>query len=343
MKKFFIKVTLVAVSLAMALPCAAQEWPKQLVYGAYSKLSDSYPPTIGLAQLITKYTPTKCIIRSYAGGTPGLAALVKGDIDLWGMNQYGEYQAYYGLGAFKDKPQNIRLVSSVFTGGLAFGVRPNSGINKIEDLAGKRVMCLWVSEFTNDTDKTILEYYGLWDKITRVRYVRFSEIVDAMTDKTVEAFGQAVGAGYTLQIKEAAGLKWLPVSDGAINHVTKKIRTAVKYVFPPSLLKMYDMPPNTVFNSWAYQFSQVCKAELPDYVVYEIVKAIYEKGHVDEVKMLSYHLEEVNLKAAAGGGDGGFEVPYHKGAIKYFKEKGVWTAADAAKQKELLASRGFTE
>ena len=341
MKKIFIIGIVLAVNLALALPSGAEEWPKQIIYGSYSKGSDSYPPTVGLCHLITKYTPSKAIIREYAGGTPGLSAMVKGDVDLWAMNQYGEYQAYFGTGTWKGKPQNIRLIACTFLGGQAYGVRPGGGIDKMEDLAGKRVMCLWVSEFTNDTNKAILEYYGLWDKITKVRYVKFSEIVDAMTDKTADAFGQAVGAGYTIQIKESVGIKWLPLSDGAIKHVIKSVKTATKYTFGPELLRMYDMPLSTVFNTWAYQHALACKPNLPEHIVYGILKAIYEKGHIDEVKMLSYHLPEMNLEYAAGSS--GFEVPFHKGAIKYFKEKGVWTAAAEAKQKELLAKRGFKD
>lgn len=71
-------------------------------------------------------------------------------------------------------------------------------------------------------------------------------------------------------------------------------------------------------------------------MAYEMVKALYE--HQQE--FLAYHPTTRFWSIEANTAENLFH-PFSLGTVKYFKEKGVWTAEKEAKQKQLLAEAGW--
>lgn len=72
-----------------------------------------------------------------------------------------------------------------------------------------------------------------------------------------------------------------------------------------------------------------CRGDLPDDLVYEVMKAIFD--HVEE--LLPVHpvakIWTANPVAFA-------VLPFHTGAVKYYKERKLWTDELEKKQKQLL-------
>ncbi len=78
----------------------------------------------------------------------------------------------------------------------------------------------------------------------------------------------------------------------------------------------------------------LCGGYLPDDLVYEVMKAIF--NHVEE--LLPVHpIARIWVENPVVGTP---VLPYHPGAIRYYKEKKMWTEALENKQKQLLAELG---
>jgi len=71
---------------------------------------------------------------------------------------------------------------------------------------------------------------------------------------------------------------------------------------------------------------------MPDFVAYGILAAIYDGNHLEEVRNLSKHLTDASIEKSVEK----FWIPFHPGAVKYYKDRGVWTKETEARQKELL-------
>jgi TRAP transporter TAXI family solute receptor len=336
-KRVLLLVLLVAPSLGYA--ATTEKWPSAIVIGSFGKGSSSYPTNVALARLVSKYAPANGVVREYAGGTPGLEALVRGEIDTWAIGQNDFYNAYYGSGFWKGKPQDIRLlIGTWFYGPLGFGVRPGEGIRTLKDLAGKKCMVKSFLPYQNDANERILRKAGVWEKIKAVEMASTGEIVPAMREKTVDCFEWSIAAPYTLEIKQSVGLDWISLTEeeaGAINGIPG----LVPWTAPRWVLDMYGYPADKVLRSFGYAQGVAIRSDMPDYVAYGILKAVYGGNNLNEFRSLSKDLTDASAKLAVQD----FWLPFHAGAVRFYKEKGVWTAEMEKRQKEFLAKRGFAK
>jgi len=314
-----------------------EEWPEQIIWGAWPKTAAIYPSCCAEAQLISKYTPSKCLLREYAGGIPGLTALEEGTIDIWPLAYYDLVNAYYGTGPFEGKPMDIRALHGFAFTQLCFGVRPDEGINSVSDLAGKRVAQL-VIPWNNELNKYVREFYGVRDTDVKLVTVAGAEgaTVDAMIDKTIDAVFGSVRGGWTHQIRESVGLKWLPISEEAAEYATSRVVGTMPFLLRESTKEMQGIPLEEDFLVVAGLAPIAVRSDLPDYIAYGILDGIYAPGHIDEVSMLGPIVEDIREWQEVEG-QWPFFIPFHPGAVQYFKDTMIWTEKYEQRQQELLA------
>ena len=101
--------------------------------------------------------------------------------------------------------------------------------------------------------------------------------------------------------------------------------------------KIYgDMIDNKDLVSAGVIDTIICRGDLPEDLMYGVVKAIFD--HVEE--LLPIHpvarVWVANPVASA-------VVPFHAGAVKYYREKKIWTDELEKKQRQLLADLGASK
>lgn len=335
--RVLLLMLLVTPSLGYAAP--TEKWPAAILIGSFVKGSGSYPTNVAIARLVSKHAPAKGVVREYAGGTPGFEALMRGEIDTWAIGQNDLHHAYHGSGFWKGKPQDIRLlIGTWYYGPLGFGVRPGEGIRTLKDLAGKTCMVKSFLPYQNDANERILRKAGVWEKIRVVEMASTMEIVPAMREKKVDCFEWAIAAPYALEIKKSVGLDWISLTKeeaGAVDGMPG----LVPWVAPRWVLDMFGYPADKVLRSFAFVQGVAVRAEMPEHVAYGILKAVYSGNNLDEVRSLATDLSHSSAKLAVKDS----WLPFHSGAVKFYKEQGIWTAEMETRQKEYLAKRGFAK
>ncbi len=276
MKRYLLTMMIVLLGLLVSVSIvtsatAAEKWPSPVMIGSFSKGSASYPVNVAIAQLISKYTPSKAVVREYAGGTPGTEALVRGDIHTWSQGQGDFINAYYGTGFWKDKPQDIRLLIGIwFLGPIGLGIRPKEGINSVKDLAGKRCMVRSLIPFQNLVAETVMKHAGVWDKATIVEMATTSDIAPSMIEKKVDTYIWAIGGAYSLEIKTAVGIDWISFTEEEQRAAVAAVPGVVAWTAPRWILDMYGYPPNKVLRSVAYCFAYAVRPDMPDAGGYQL-------------------------------------------------------------------------
>jgi TRAP transporter TAXI family solute receptor len=280
--------------------------------------------TYGLGASLSKVLATAGIqsrVQPSSGTTTMIPLIQSGEIDFGFANAAEVYDAFHGVGTFDKRPNaKLRMVGVIFPLKAGLMVRANSGINSIKDMKGKTIAYgLTSQEIVRKTIDAMLATGGLTVKDLKTVLVPnvirgVDELVSGRVDITVFAIGSAKVSEADAAI--SGGIKFVPLEN------TPAALAGLKKEFPTGYLATLQPAPNLA------GVKQAQTAMFYDYTFFANadVKA-------DRVKQITKLIAENKTALAAGqpnfrGLDPqrmytDIDVPYHEGAVAYYKEKGI--------------------
>jgi TRAP transporter TAXI family solute receptor len=267
----------------------------------------------GISSLLTKYAGVEAAAASVdncklLGAKKSDVAMVIADTG---------YDAYKGQAMFK-KPLPLKTLTVLYPHMNHVVTLEGKGIKKVADLKGKRVSTGAPGSGTEVIAIRILEAAGLNpDKDIKKDRLGASESSGALKDGKIDAYfwSGGVPTASVLDIAASPGisLALIPHADLVDKMNAKFGPIYYKAVIPK---KVYtgvnvDTPVSAVGNLL------MCHQDMDEQLAYAIVKTIFE--HLPELVAIHKEANHITLKE---GGSNRF-VPYHKGAARFFKEKGI--------------------
>jgi TRAP transporter TAXI family solute receptor len=292
-----------------------------------------------MSDLITKYVGIKTVPEA---GSPGknVILLHKKGAELALGDTNVSYLSARGLEDYKDYGKmNIRLLftNSVPTP-FAFLTRRDANIRSVTDLKGKKVMCIYTPNPTftvggnmlfeavgmTRADVTPVSYSGHQEGDTALKERRIAAYIHVQTVTSIIPFIQELNTEVPLRI--------VGVPEEKLNAVLPKYpyfdKATLRAKIYGELIDNKDMVGAGLVDV------MLSGGHLPEDLVYEVMKAIF--NHVEE--LLPVHpIVKVWVENPLSMTP---VVPYHAGAIKYYKEKKMWTESLEDKQKQLLLELG---
>lgn len=277
-----------------------------------------------IAKVIADHTDLRAVVQAQAAEAVSAVGDNTTDFglsDSFDVTFYTDGTKYYR----KQGPhKTLRYVASLIPFRVAMFVRANSDIHSIHDLKGKSVPGGFQTQRTIGTTlAALLANGGLTYKdvnmVPTTNVVRAAEDFDSgKTDVLFFALGSAA-------VKQAAatvgGIRALPLdtSPAAIKRVEAALPGAyVIHVKPAPNLDGITKPTAVIaFNMVLY-----ASAKVPDDVVYQVTKAIYQNKK--ELMATFRPFAAFNPKRMAVPVK---DVPYAPGAVKFYKEMGLLTHA----------------
>ena len=272
----------------------------------------------GIASILTKYAGVEAAAEVTAASVDNckLIAAKKSDMGLI-MADTG-YDAYKGLGNFKGKPLPLRILTVLYPNLMHVVTVDGKGIKKVADLKGKRVSTGAPGSGTEVKALRVLEAGGINpNKDIKKDRLGAGESGGAMKDGKIDAYfwDGGVPTSSVLDLAASPGIKMVLIShDDLVDKMTEKYGPVYyKSIIPKKVYTgiEYDTGVAAVGNLL------MCHQDMDEKLAYDIVKTIFE--HLKELAAI--HKEALNINLKEGGGSKA--VPYHKGAAKYFKEKGI--------------------
>jgi TRAP transporter TAXI family solute receptor len=280
-----------------------------------------YPLGGGMAAVLSKYVPGMQATAEVTGGSVANLQLIGTGKPYLAMTMVDAgLDAYKGQDKFTGKPVPVRTLMVMYPNRMHVVSIEGRGVAKMADLKGKRVSTGSGGSATEVMAFRVIEAAGLdKDKDMKRERLGVAESANALKDGKIDAFFW-VGGLPTAAVSDLAYSPGTKIK--MIDHADLVGKMNQKY----GNLYVQDRIPKETYKGMEADNRQatvmnllVAHQNMDETTAYNILKAVFE--HRDE--LIRVHKEAENFKlenqktAAAGG------IPWHPGAIRYFKEKGV--------------------
>jgi TRAP transporter TAXI family solute receptor len=310
------------VTLAASLTLSAQA--ETLRVGTNQQGSLFYSLGTALSKVMVEKTDNQYRVSPYAGSSTYIPMLNSGRLEFGFANGGEATFAYLGTESFdRGANENLRLVGVMIATQTSFAVPSDSSAKTMEDLAGMRVPSGYNSGRT-------FHYYseaafgsssiGI-DDTKKVPMPNFVSAITALSENRVDAalVPMNAGAGQKAMATMPNGWRYLSLDDSekARAEAAKNLPSARIVSVSPSDSKTGVVADPT--NMIEVDFYLITGAHVSDEVVYDLVKTM--ASSTDELGNAFGAFKRYSLKNMVQEN----VVPYHDGAVKAFKELGVWS------------------
>ncbi|MEJ5348274.1 MAG: TAXI family TRAP transporter solute-binding subunit [Desulfosoma sp.] len=283
-----------------------------------------YPTGGAICKMINDKRDTygiRCTVEATGGSVFNINAVLAGDLEFGIAQSDRQYQAVKGEAEWKDKgPQkDLRAVFSLHPEAVTLVAAEDAGIKTLADLKGKRVNIgnPGSGQLQNSID--VLTAFGMdWQKDIKAEQAKAAEAPGLLQDGRIDAFFYTVGHP-SGAIKEATAghrkVRFVPIEGAPVDALIQKYPYYAKAIIPISL---YEGAGNKEdVSTVGVKATFVTSAKTPDDVVYAIVKEIFD--NLESFKSLHPAYAVLTPSNMLEG----LSAPFHSGAEKYFKEKGL--------------------
>ncbi|ALC85960.1 immunogenic protein [Bacillus sp. FJAT-22090] len=269
-----------------------------------------YPLGGTFAELISTETDIKTTAEVSQASAANMTALQNGEGDIAFVQTDIAFYGTEGTLMFEGKKtDSVSALGALYPETIQLVTLADSGITSYDDLKGKKVSVGAPGSGTYANAEQLLEIHGLTMDDIEAQNLDFGESTDGIQSGQIDA--AFITAGYPTSAVEALNatnkVTIIPVSEEKADALIKKYPYYAKDKIPAGTYGLKEeVPAVSVLAMLAV------KKELPEDLVYEITKAIY-----DNTEKIS-HAKGEFIKAETGLDGIGIEI--HPGAQKYFDE-----------------------
>ena len=215
------------------------------------------------------------------------------------------------------KYENVLAVSWLYGAPGQMVVRADSGIKSVKDLAGKKVGVGNAGSGAFANCELFFTHMGVWDKIER-NAMGYNDAAAAFGNNQLDAFWlfTAFPSGAVIMAAQTNKIALLDLNaDAEASGFYKKYPYFGKLAVPAGTYKGvdYDAPSFQDSALW------VANAKVPDDVVYKLLTLVYSDEGLKHMIEQKKTFKNMSLKTGATN----IATPFHPGAEKFWKEKGM--------------------
>jgi len=318
--KRFVAVTAAVVAAFGLATAGAQEKKTRISIGTGGTAGVYYPLGGGLAAVLSKYVPGVEATAEVTGGSVANLQLIGGGKSEIGFTMADSaWDAYQGLDKFTGKKVPVRTLAVFYPNRMQVATLEGKGIEKMTDLKGKRVATGSPGSGTEVMSMRLIEAFGMDPNkdVTRER-LSLAESVNALKDGKVDALTWVGGVptpGLTdLAATPGKKIKLVDHGDGA-EAMRKKYGPI--YVKNKILANAYPGETRETTNVDVWNLLVVPEGA-DENLIYQITKTLFEKK--DELVKVHKDASFLSLDNQMTGAS---PLPFHPGALKYFRERGL--------------------
>lgn len=334
------RIMILAACALLAFTCeaAAQsvKLPETLTWTAYDVGSGGYNQAVAIGNALKNKYQVNLRVLPGKNDVSRNIPLRDGKVPFSANGVGGSYLAQEGVYEFGARdwgPQAVRaLLLNNSDALLTIITAKDANIHTAADFKGKRVAWVVGAPSLNQNITALLAFANLtWNDVKKVEFGGFGQAMEAVVNNQVDAAFSSTISGQAYKIASSPrGIAYptFPHSDKA---GWARVRKIAPFFVP-------------AFGTEGAGLSTEHKAEAATYP-YPVLMTM-KTTNADLVYNMTKAMVELfgDYKDGAPGNKGwdikrqifAWAIPMHEGAIRYFKEKGLWTAEHQAHNDELV-------
>ncbi|MBN1239937.1 MAG: TAXI family TRAP transporter solute-binding subunit [Gammaproteobacteria bacterium] len=303
----------------------------RVTIGSNPSGTNVYAVAAGFAKVLQEQAGLRATIRPFSGSSVYLPMLQRGDISLGLNTSIDSYLSYHGLPPYTDRMDNLRALAVMFHLPIMYMTPANSGIERVEDLRGKRVVVTFrANAALRQLHHAILATGGLEPTdVEALTVAGVPEATQALTEGRADAIPIGLGTALGLQVHSTipGGIRFITMGRDAAK-LTEGMPGSRVATVTPTATTVGVTEPIEVADTLDYLNAST---HMPDDLAYTIVKTLHD--NLDALKRDYPQMRSMTVEDLAPADN--FH-PYHPGAVRYFREAGLWTEAHESNQQKLL-------
>lgn len=306
---------LVAVALAAGLAGAAPA-QQQLRLMTGPQGGSWYPLGGAIQAIIEKTMPGTSVQVSPGAGISNVLGVQAGKADLGFGNGVSTVDGIAGREPFKEKTSNVCQVGTLYFQYFHMVALADSGIRTPADLKGKGLSTQQKGNTGEQMTRAVLQVYGQsYDTLSKVNFGSYNDSVAQLKDNQAQVFTliTTVPASSVMDLASARDIRVLEIPDDKLKELQKINAGYDKRIIKAGSYPKQDKDVQTI-GTWTHL---IARCDLPEDTVYKITKALVE--NIDNLGAVVSAVKGLTAKDMATD----IGVPFHRGALKYYKEAKV--------------------
>ncbi|MCH5210851.1 MAG: TAXI family TRAP transporter solute-binding subunit [Oscillospiraceae bacterium] len=278
--------------------------------GVYGEIAMS------LADKIQKDTDDmKFDVRVTAGSAANVRLLSQKYLDIAIAQADIIDNAYYGTGTFRKSYRDYAALTGLYTEACQIVVGAESDIKTVDDLEGKKISIGEAESGTEQNATQILETYGLNKSFVNEVNLNYSDACEKLKSGEIDAFFCTLAPGSAV-IKDLASeydIRLIELSDTAMQSLVETYGFYTEYTIPKGTYPNQNEDVNTIGVTAVL----LANERLDKEQVKTIIEVLFRNQ--DEINAAVSADLKLDPETVAKG----ISIPFHEGALEYYKESGI--------------------
>ena len=305
---------LVLISLVFACTSWALQ-PPSMTIATGGEAGVYYPLGTALAKLLTNHLGMQVMAKTSDASTANVNMIARQEVALALVQNDVAFRAIRGERPFREPVGNLYMIAALYPEYVQFVTARGNGVNNVSDLNGRRVSVGSMESGSIDSVNSILSAAGLRHSDINAVFLNFASTALRIQESELDA--GVVIAGYPapalVALSARTDINIVAFEEELLDKLSSRYSFFTRGIIPAGTYSGVDHDTPTI----TVMALLVCDSNLPDDLVYNITRAIFE--NLPELAPAHPKAEIISLDSALTGAS----IPIHPGAARFFAERGL--------------------
>lgn len=298
----------------------------ELTYATHTPGGTYYSVAVAQSSVLEKHTEMMVTPQPVATTLGLLSYISNKEADISLTSAFDLDKGTKGIMMFEGQDHSdIRVLQGGHELTYAFLTTKRSGIEKWSDLKGKRIANRVGAGAHQVAIPLLLQYYGL-DVDKDIIFVPTEDHLNDLAEGRVDAIINPIFPATIEEISTKTELVFIPTDPKAVEYTSER---DLSFNLAKTIVEAGPITKGQ--TALGVKNYTICHKDFPDEIAYLWVKTLLE-NHDELLSLQPEIMSNWSLDKALEKSP----VPYHPGAIKYYKEVGIWDKEMEKHQSMLL-------